>query len=378
METVKILHCADIHIGAAESFLGVLSKSRRAETLITFEKIITLAKDEGVGLLLISGDLFDSNNIEESVALRVIECFKSIPHINIVYCAGNHDPLNLNSPFARYNNMLPENFHILPVFDSVVELDDLGVKVYGRSFDEVYTKATSSFTITPDENSINIMCIHGDLGASADTKYNPISSEFIAESGMDYIALGHIHKRSEIARLGATFYAYPGCPEGQGFDEEGEKGVYIGEVGRNFCNLEFIPTAKRIHATVKVTLDGQETSEQISSKILSQLKVDFGDSFTENLYKIILEGKIDEGTKISTEEICSRVGAEVYFAKVRDNTEFALDLESLSKEEGLKGIFVRNMLSRLQKANEEEKNIIKKAINLGIKAFSSEVDYNED
>ena len=378
METVKILHCADVHIGAAESFLGVLSKSRRAETLITFEKIIAMARDEEVSLLLIAGDLFDSNNIEESVALRVIDCFKSIPHIHIVYCAGNHDPLNLNSPFAKYNNMLPENLHILPVFDSVVNIADLGVKVYGRSFDEVYTKSSPAFSLPVDENSINIMCVHGDLGASADTKYNPISSEFIAGSGMDYIALGHIHKRSEIARMGSTFYAYSGCPEGQGFDEEGEKGVYIGEVGKNFCDLKFVPTAKRIHATVKVTLDDQETGEQISAKVLSQLKDDFGSSYAENLYKIILEGKIGEGVKISTEEICSRVSAEVYFAKVRDNTEFALDLEAISKEEGLKGIFVRNMLERLSKANEEEKKLIKKAINLGIKAFSSEVDYNED
>lgn len=378
METVKILHCADVHIGAAESFLGVLSKSRRAETLITFEKIISLAKDEGVRILLIAGDLFDSNNIEEEVALRVIECFKSIPQIHIVYCAGNHDPLNLNSPFAKYNNILPENFHILPCFDSVVDIADLGVKVYGRSFDEVYTKSASSFSVAPDENSINIMCIHGDLGASADTKYNPISSDFIANSGMDYIALGHIHKRSEIARIGSTFYAYSGCPEGQGFDEEGEKGVYIGEVSRNFCDLKFIPTAKRIHATVKVNLEGEETNEQIAAKILSQLKEDFGNSYSENLYKIILEGKIDEGVKISPEEICSRISAEVYFVKIRDNTEFALDLESLSKEEGLKGIFVRNMLSRMEKASEEELKIIKKALNLGIKAFSAEVDYNED
>ena len=69
METVKILHCADLHIGAAESFLGALAKSRRAETLITFEKIISLAKEEEVKLLLIAGDLFDSNNIEESFVM---------------------------------------------------------------------------------------------------------------------------------------------------------------------------------------------------------------------------------------------------------------------------------------------------------------------
>ena len=45
MDTVKILHCADLHIGAQESFLGEKSLSRRLETLLTFERIIELARE---------------------------------------------------------------------------------------------------------------------------------------------------------------------------------------------------------------------------------------------------------------------------------------------------------------------------------------------
>jgi hypothetical protein len=46
MSTLKILHCADIHIGAAESFLGNLADSRRYETLLTFERIVDLAVEQ--------------------------------------------------------------------------------------------------------------------------------------------------------------------------------------------------------------------------------------------------------------------------------------------------------------------------------------------
>ncbi len=378
MDTVKILHCADLHIGAAESFLGALSKSRRTETLVTFEKIISLAKEEGVRLLLIAGDLFDSNNIEESFVIRVIEQFKTIPNTEIVYCAGNHDPLTLNSPFAKYNNLLPDNFHILPCFDSVVEFKELNTKVYGRSFDEVYMNGADRFSLKPDEEYINIMCLHGELGASNDTKYNPISSDFISQSGMDYIALGHIHKRSEVARLGSTYFAYSGCPEGQGFDETGEKGVFIGEIGKSFNGLSFFPTARRIHAVEKVVLAGEETSEQIAEKILSVLKEKYRDTYSQNLYKIILEGKIGESVKLSVDEICSRICGEVYFAKVKDNTETAADLETLAKEDTLKGIFVKNMLSRIESAEEKEKELLNRALNLGLKAFLSEVKCDED
>ena len=99
MNSVKILHCADLHIGAAESFLGARAESRQAETLITFEKIINLAKENAINILLIAGDLFNSNNVEKSFVDRVFECFMSIPDTKIVFAAGNHDPLNAESPF---------------------------------------------------------------------------------------------------------------------------------------------------------------------------------------------------------------------------------------------------------------------------------------
>ena len=68
MNSVKILHCADIHIGAAESSIGALSESRRAETLITFEKIINLAKENSVDVLLIAGK--GAENYQEILGVK--------------------------------------------------------------------------------------------------------------------------------------------------------------------------------------------------------------------------------------------------------------------------------------------------------------------
>ena len=65
MNTVKILHCADIHIGAAESFLKTNAESRRMETLLTFERIIDLSISKGVEIIAIAGDLFDSNKVSD-------------------------------------------------------------------------------------------------------------------------------------------------------------------------------------------------------------------------------------------------------------------------------------------------------------------------
>lgn len=64
--------------------------------------------------------------------------------------------------------------------------------------------------------------------------------------------------------------------------------------------------------------------------------------------------------------------------KLRDNTEFALDLEKLAGEASLKGIFVKKMLERMNSADDTQKAALKKALNLGLKAFLGEVKYNED
>jgi hypothetical protein len=64
--------------------------------------------------------------------------------------------------------------------------------------------------------------------------------------------------------------------------------------------------------------------------------------------------------------------------KLKNSTEFLLDYETLANEPTLKGIFVKKMLEKSANATEEEKQIIKKALNLGLRAFKTEVKYDED
>lgn len=375
MNLVKILHCSDIHIGAAESSLGALAESRRAETLITFEKIINLAKENCVDILLIAGDLFNSNNIEKSFTNRVFECFNSIPDIKIVYSAGNHDPLNADSPFKK--EQLPKNLFVLDTKDCFVEFSELNTRVYGKSFKEVYMQGVHRFSLNADNNYINLMCIHGEIRSDLGSDYNSITSDFIKSSNMDYIALGHVHKRSEVGKIGNTYVSYPGCPEGQGFDELGEKGVYIGTVSKESCDLQFVSVAKRMHLAESIDISGLSSSNEIAEHILNALKEKYPDSYADNLYKIILTGAINDDVNLSLPEISTRLNDSVYFAKLRDKTEFKLDFEALAQENTLKGIFVKNMLSKISDADEEQKQLLTHALNIGIKAFSGEVNYDE-
>lgn len=84
--------------------------------------------------------------------------------------------------------------------------------------------------------------LHGEVGVPS-SRYDPVSEEELAASGLDYAAFGHVHAFSGLRRAGDCFYAWPGCPEGRGFDETGEKGVIIADVERGGVKLRFAPSA---------------------------------------------------------------------------------------------------------------------------------------
>ena len=376
MRTVKILHCADIHIGAAESFLGVLRENRRYETLITFERIIDIAKEENVELIAIAGDLFDSNNIEQRFIDAVMNKIREAAPIKVVFAAGNHDPLNAQSPFLKEE--LPQNLYILGTKDEEITFEELKLKVYGRSFESAFLKGEEAFSLPTNNDYINLLVQHGELKSDLNSEYNAITPKFVKNSGMDYIALGHVHKRSDIGKIDNTYFAYCGCPEGQGFDELQEKGVYIGQIGKGKCDLQFVSVSKRQHILEKIDISEISGAVEISAEIINALKEKYGEDYSQNLYKIELIGSVSEDNEINTEEILSRISNELYFVKIKNKTEIKIDLEALKNEASLRGIFVKKMLERTENAPEDEKELYRKALKLGLKAFNAEVKFDED
>lgn len=377
MEKIKIMHCADLHIGAEENLLKSKSSSRRFETLLTFEKAINEAKKREVKIVLIAGDLLDSNYIEEEFISGIISAVRGACEMEFVFSAGNHDPLNFSSPFLRRSD-IPDNFHILSVDGQIIKFEKYNTCVFGKSFKEVFSGDSFFEPQDIDKNYINIMCIHGDLCGAKGGNYNSMSVEEIANSGADYAALGHIHKRTDILRSGNTFYSYSGCIEGHGFDETGKMGVYIGEIGKRFCDLEFVSLNSREYVYLKVDISSASDERTAADIILSKLRSDFGENFERNLYKIELAGSIDEEIKLNCEEIAVRLREKLYFVKVSDKTEPKTDLDLLSNENTLKGRFVKKMLEMAQNAEEDKKELYKSAICIGLRAFEREVKFDED
>lgn len=376
-ETVRILHTADLHLGASFSYLGGTKReTRTAELMLCTERLFGICRANKIPLLILSGDVFDSNAVEENIVAAFLSSVKNNPQVRVVFAAGNHDPLTSDSPFL--NNSLPENLTVLGTADTCVYFEDINTRVYGKSFKSVYMAASERFSITPpDDRVINIMVLHGDSGSDTDSPYGSISQEFLRNSGMDYVALGHIHTFSGVKQLDGVYYAYPGCPEPHGFDELGQTGVICAEVGKNYFKHQFVPTGTRAYETVNIDISAATDNASATTVILDELKARFGAEFGKNLYKIILTGDLSDEIRINPAEILTRIGDEVFYAKIKNRTGVSADLALLARENTLKGKFVKIMLEKMS-AEPENTEKLKKALGIGLKAFRSEVKFDEN
>jgi len=82
VKQVKILHCADVHLGAELTTLGRSAVSRRAEIKKTFMNIFKLCKTEEIQLLLIAGYLKEFQLILFTCHQHIIE--KAKPYANSI------------------------------------------------------------------------------------------------------------------------------------------------------------------------------------------------------------------------------------------------------------------------------------------------------
>ena len=334
---IKFIHCADVHIGAIFSSLGDLAASRREDVKLAFEKVIGLADEERADLLLISGDLCEQEYARKSTLYYLNDQFSKIPSTEIFIIPGNHD-LEL---FGRKQDFhWSDNVHILNSHEPSFFLERLNTQVYS-SFGDYHTI---------DNERINILLYHGTVDMNFEDLYNPISSIELKSLGMDYIALGHFHNRIDAIHN-------PGSLEPLGFDEEGEHGVYVGTIRKNQpIDVKFQRIARCQYKNLEVSIASLEN--------LSPLK-----DPSNTLVKVVLKGL--QGYSIDQAEIRERLGKNLMFLKVSDETLEQYDFERIKTESGLKGEFVREMLRQIELVSyPKQKNILTNALYYGLEALT--------
>lgn len=371
MNSVRILHCADLHLGAECSFLGTKARTRRAEVKKTFHRILSLCKEEKIDLLLIAGDLFDDVKVSSELLGEVRDAFCTIPECVVAIAAGNHDAATPDSPYML-EGFWPENVILFTTQPECKVLPELGVRLIGGGFTGSYCYQSMLRKLPAiDDDLINIAVMHGDLVSdNARSDYNAVTQRMIQTSGLDYLALGHIHKRTEVLKSGNTYYAYSGCPEGQGFDETGDKGVYIGTVEKGYCNLQYRSVCKRRVTELSVDVTDVQRRTDLGMCLRDNMEAENGEDYTTHIYRLTLTGEPQNDICRNVEDILAEL-EDIWYLKIKNKTRPRINPEELVQENSLRGIYVKRMTELKGTVPEEQREM---ALRLGLRAFFGEIN----
>lgn len=250
------------------------------------------------------------------------------------------------------------------IFDSSLRIvETKEACIYGLGFDDFYCKTSQLEDIqikNPDK--INILVTHGSLDGDSDEyrQYRPMSRKELKKLGFDYIALGHIHKLDYQSEEGQNI-VYPGSTVALGFDELGKHGAIVGNVDKESVKLEFIAFDDREFIETNLEVTGIESKEELIEKI-NEISLD-----ENNFYKIILVGK--RNFEINPYSLYPFI-QNPNIIKIKDETKMNIDIQKISEEVNLKGLFVKEILEDV-KIGKIDSKISEKILELGLEVLES-------
>lgn len=350
---IRFLHAADLHLDSPFHALPPEQAAvRRQEQRLLLDELAELCSLERCDLMLLSGDLFDADAVRPDTFEALCRSLRSC-RARVFIAPGNHDYDAPGSPYRRSG--WPDNVHIFhSAAPEAVVLEDLGAAVWGAAFTAPVSPSLLEGFRVRDRRLQNLMVLHGDP-ENANSPYNPVAARQIEGSGLDYLALGHLHTAGGLRRAGRTAYAWPGCPMGRGFDETGEKGVLLGTLSGEGCRVEFRPLPGRRYEILSVEA-GTHPLEAIEAALPPHTERDS--------YRILLTGQCPPPDVPGLYDALSR---RFFSLTIRDQTSRPRELWAARGEDTLKGLFLQALYDDPGRA--EDPALYELAAALGVAAM---------
>lgn len=263
--SVKLLHLADLHLDSPFKSLATISKSLakhiQQATYQSFEKLVTLAIQRHVDVVVIAGDTFNSDQPSVHAQLFFQAQLKRLisENVAVVICYGNHDFYN-----GKLLIQLPQEIYVFPENISTIEITTYQGKKVALSGFSYHTRHISHvhWENFPKKSThdVHIGIIHGQMGENG--VYSPFMPKYLEYLNYDYWALGHIHQRGIIADR--PLMAYAGCIQGLNINEMGEKGGYLLTFDTGKApQFEEINTASIVWTQLRVKVDVNDTLDSV-------------------------------------------------------------------------------------------------------------------
>ena len=351
---MKILHTSDLHLASplTARLTGEKLRTRRGELSLVLERTAEEAIYRGASVMIIAGDLFDTERISNKDRERIFNTVNKYPTLDFLYLPGNHERRTL----FLGRDALPTN---LKVFDEGWTYFDYGIlRIAGRS--ELSRDMFDSYTADPCKK--NIVVLHGSVSERSSDE--AIGLRDAEGRGIDYLALGHYHSYGHYSLGDGGVAVYSGAPEGRGFDEAGAHGAVLIETDGESVTHSFIKTARREVVIKNVDITTADTRLDIDRHVEGALS----EISRESLVRVVLTGRHSPKISADTDTLFRRYADNFFYFEIKDESGIVIDPEEYRYDRSLKGEFIRLVTS----ADMDEK-LRERIIKAGLMALAGDV-----
>jgi DNA repair exonuclease SbcCD nuclease subunit len=375
-DMLKILHTADIHLGAKFSGLGDKGASQREQLRATFKSVVAAAISERVNIVLIAGDLFDSNQQPQRNIDLVIEQFNLLASNNIPVCLvpGTHDALDSSSIYRKvdFEGKCPGLTIFTDADMSYKEYPNLDLTVYGKPnlSNRSSTSPLKGLKVSTS-SKFHIAMAHGSLYIPEKIAEDDhvFRLEEVQASGMDYLALGHWHRVYRCPGDRPAWYCGP--PE-----------WVPGQTGKGGVLLVALTDSGEVKVEAKMLglRDYDETEIDMSEiRELAALKARLSVGANQNLIRrVTLKGLRAAELIVNPEELETELGGRFFHLSVMDKSHPRSEEVTEQEERLIRTRFIKLMKEQIEGLEGEERDVAESALQYGVALLDGKLDAKAD
>jgi exonuclease SbcD len=353
---LRLLHTADVHLGARHADLGDRAATQRERQFAAFVATVDLALAEKVDVVLIAGDLFDSNTQPRRSVERAAAQIKRLvdARIRVVIAPGTHDVYDKASIYRAYD--LPAlagavGSDLVTVLDPDhhdVHLRSLDVVIHGRCYatKRAPESPLAGLDVSSDDRATwHVGLLHAAVAIEGRTDGDDvvIRTDEIAASNLDYLALGHWHSTSK-GKAGGTTYAYAGAPEPIALDQDRAGNVLLVtlEGARGTKSVEI--TERKVGRTSFERLQLDAATVGTQPAVVATLRERANPDL---VLDVELIGVRPDELDLRVEEVETELADQFLKIRVRDRSIAPLPDGPIASADTVLGAFIRDLEARV-------------------------------
>ena len=356
----RLLHMADVHLGARHRDLGEAATRQRERQLAAFRRGLEAGLAARVDVALICGDLFDSNaQPRRTVEVAATELRRLTEKgIRVVLIPGTHDSYEAGSIYRVFDLRLmaglSEGSDLLTVLTPErpdVVFRDVDLVVYGRvaATKRVSRSPLADFTTAAESRGRwRVAMIHGSMVIPGKVEQDDVifSSTEVAASGLDYLALGHWHSWLT-GQAGSTTWAYPGAPEPLALDQTGAGRVAIVNLeeraGERVVTVEPVTVGRTRFGALELAATEIPSQAALVNRLMGLADPDL-------ILDVRVGGVATQRLDIDTDAVARELSVSFLKLRIQDRSVAALPEGPLPPPDTIASAFMRDLEARITAA----------------------------